>query len=110
MAVAALVFLGFSCARRIEAPPMAEPVGDGLSVGAVSNVYILTLDVGVCRDSVIAEAGKIGVDILYNYVNFNMMAIRIPDTTTIERVLRAMPSFRGGFMSDQIMELHNDKK
>lgn len=100
-----MAILGFSCARRVAAPPVAEPVGEVLCADANLKVYILTLDVDVCRDSVIAEAKRIGVEILYNYVNFNMMAVRIPDTTTIGRALKAMPSFRGGFMPDQILEL-----
>lgn len=107
---AALAFFGLSCAGRMEAPPVA--VGRGVASRAEVNtgVYILTLDPGVCRDSVIADAKRIGAEVIYNYVNFNMMAIRIPDTTTIERVVGAMPSFRGGFMPDQILELHNDER
>lgn len=98
--VAALAFLGLSCAGRMEASPVWVNPG----------VYILTLDPGVCRDSVVAEARGMGADVLYNYVNLNMMAIRIPDTTTIEQAVAAMPSFRGGFMPDKILDLHNDER
>ncbi len=98
--VAALAFPGLSCAGRMESPPARVNPG----------VYILTLGPGVCRDSVVAEARGIGGEILYDYFNFNMMAIRIPDTTTIEQAVAAMPSFRGGFMPDKILDLHNDER
>lgn len=110
MTAVVLAFFGLSCAGRMEAPPVAAG-REGVSRAEVTpGVYILTLDPGVCRDSVIAEAKRIGVDVLYNYVNFNMMAIRIPDTATIERVVGSMPSFRGGFTPDKILELHNDER
>lgn len=110
MTVAALAFPGLSCAGRMESPPVVSGREEAPPAGVIPGVYILTLAPGVCRDSVVAEARGIGGEILYDYFNFNMMAIRIPDTTTIEQAVAAMPSFRGGFMRDKILDLHNDER
>lgn len=108
--IAALAFLCISCAGRMEATPVVSGREEATLARVNPGVYILTLNPGVCRGSVVAEARGIGAEILYSYVNFNMMAIRIPDAMTIEQVVTAVPSFRGGVMPDKILHLHNDER
>lgn len=68
-------------------------------------LHILSLESGVDKDSVAADVRMIGGTVIYSYASFNMMAIKIPHSMTIDDALRAMPSFRGSAMPDQMCEI-----
>ena len=114
MASMAIVALLAACGRsRLTAKPQYTPglVDDSVAMEDrtpghyVPDVYILSLDSGVDKDSVAADVRMIGGTVIYSYASFNMMAIKIPHSMTIEDAIRAMPSFRGNASPDQMCEL-----
>lgn len=114
VASVALVALLAACGRsHLTAGPQYTPglVADSVAVEDktpghyVPDVYILSLESGVDKDSVAADVRMIGGTVIYSYASFNMMAIKIPHSMTIDDALRAMPSFRGSAMPDQMCEI-----
>lgn len=89
-------------------PPMTQASQDS-SVGRFNpKVVMVSYDPGVGKTALSSAAERVGGKIVYDYVNFNMLAIEKPDSMTMSRAVEYFSSVDGviNAVPDQMCELN----
>lgn len=78
------------------------------------HTLIISYDVEVGKEPLLEAAKKMHCEVIYDYQNFNMVALRVPDKTDIQKAIRKLEKVKGVLQvnRDQIMYLdgHTESK
>lgn len=78
------------------------------------HTLIISYDVEVGKEPLLEAAKKMHSEVIYDYQNFNMLALRVPDKTDIQKAIRKLEKVKGVLQvnRDQIMHLdgHTESK
>ena len=89
-------------------PPMTVASRDS-SIGRFNpKVVMVSYDQGVGKTTISAAADRVGGKIVYDYANFNMLAIEKPDSMSMSRAVEYFSSIEGvlNAVPDQMCELN----
>ncbi len=87
--------------------PVSESSGDNSTGRFNPSVVIVSYDPSVGKTALTSAAERVGGKIVYDYVNFNMLAIEKPDSMAMPRAVEYFSSVDGviNAVPDQMCEL-----